>query len=91
MTDQTLTRTPESGDTPASEVSLPSPASGSRCDADRAEAAVARIYTKSGPIDCCAHHLRKHSVLFDALGYEIAYSDPELEIDPFPAHVVGWL
>lgn len=83
------TPTIETADTPANEVLLPSPALGSRCDADSAEAAVARIYTATGPLDLCGHHLRANSMLFDALGYEIAYSDPELEIDPFPAHLVG--
>jgi hypothetical protein len=86
-----MSTTIESADSPASEVLLPSPAIGSRCDADRSEAAVARVYTATGPLDLCGHHLRQNSILFAALDYEIAYSDPDLEIDPFPAPSTSWL
>lgn len=80
----TITPTPvETADSPAAQVMLPSPANGARCDADASEAAVARVYTGSGPLDLCGHHLRAYSILFEAAGYEIAYSDPDLEIDPF--------
>ena len=93
MTEQTQETTThvETADSPAAQVQLPSPANGARCDADPGEAAVARIYTGTGPIDFCGHHLRQNSILFGVLGYEIAYSDPELEIDPFPAHQNRWL
>src|SRR5690606_32878754 len=75
----------ETADTPASEVMLPSPANRARCDANASgtEAAVARVYTPRGPIDLCASHLRRNIRLFDAFGYEVAYSDPDLHIDPY--------
>jgi hypothetical protein len=82
------TETPavETADTLAREVLLPSPANGARCDADKGEAAVARVYTKTGPLDFCGHHLRENMAIIAAVGYEVAYSDPELDIDPYPQH-----
>jgi hypothetical protein len=81
----------ETPDTPAKDVALPGPTTNARCDADFAEAAVARVYTNAGPIDLCGHHLREHMAEFDARNmdvddtreYVVAYTDTELVIDRY--------
>lgn len=73
----------ETPDTLAKDVALPGPSNTSRCDADYAEHAVARVYTASGPLDLCGHHLREHMAEFEAADYVVAYSDPDLVIDRY--------
>src|SRR5690606_41889069 len=56
----------ETPDTPAKDVALPGPTTNARCDADFAEAAVARVYTNAGPIDLGGHDLREPMAEFAA-------------------------
>jgi hypothetical protein len=83
MTQQTAPPLVETSDTLARDVALPGPSNSSRCDADYDEMAVARVYTASGPLDLCGHHLRESMHLFEEADYVVAYSDPELVIDRY--------
>lgn len=73
----------ETAESLARDVALPGPSNTSRCDADYAEMAAARVYTASGPLDLCGHHLREYMPLFEEADYVVAYSDPDLVIDRY--------